>query len=286
MNSKPTRLQINMEKVYEVVLQSKRHIHIVIVGAGGTGSYAVEQAISVASHMRTTTTRVTVQIMDRDIVKPHNVGRSNFIIGDSGKFKVMALRDRLASEGELLVTPQFLTGHTYRCVGWPGPVEGYYGTRTIVVGCVDNPFGRNAIANYCAHVRNRGQEVWWVDSGNDQWSGQVALGNTFRKWKYTEKMKMVDALPFPSVQLPQLLEVGDGDEDPAEQDEGCEVNMVSGAQSLFVNRMAAVTIGQVLYDLIVSRRINYHRIDFNTRPVTAVTRRNTKSILDKVSHNR
>ena len=265
--------KLAIEKRYNVIFPTVDHVHIAIVGAGGTGSYALEQAMSVAAHMRNSTTRVTVQIVDKDIVKPHNIGRSNFVWGDKGKYKVFALQERYATYGELLATPRFLArNNIHSLLKWPSDTR--QGLK-IVVGCVDNAYARNYID---LSVRND-RSAWWIDAGNAEWSGQVLVGNAGDEADIVEAMKIISDLPLPSVQIPALLDEQAHEIDPSIQDEGCEINMANGAQSLFVNRQAAVIVGQVLYDMIVTRKLNYHRVDYSVRPYGATTRFNTKSNL-------
>ena len=64
---------------------------ITVVGCGGTGGFVAEGLCRLFQGRE-----ATIVLVDHDRVEPHNLLRQNFYAEDVGKFKSLALADRLA----------------------------------------------------------------------------------------------------------------------------------------------------------------------------------------------
>jgi hypothetical protein len=151
--------------------------------------------------------RVTIPliIVDYDRVEEHNLYRQNFYAEDLGKFKSQVLAERYSRRYK-------------RPIGYSvQPFEhdmrekddGSFSTPLIqnclIIGCVDGYEGRRSIAE----VDARYPDIWWIDAGNGDNSGQVLIGNTYDlnnlKRGFLPDDNIVTKLPAPSLQMPALL---------------------------------------------------------------------------------
>ena len=152
-----------------------RPVKILLLGAGGTGGYVAPHLYRL---MHTLNRPVRINIVDGDLVEAQNLVRQNFCAADLGenKAKVLATRYSEAFGMETLYHPAFLEKDEdlYRMVQ-PGDIW-LDGKRvpelSILIGCVDN----NKSRQMCHRVFGRSSHLVYIDSGNDEFSGQVVCG--------------------------------------------------------------------------------------------------------------
>jgi hypothetical protein len=154
----------------------------VVVGCGGTGGYVAEALVRLLPQ------NVQIILVDFDRVEERNLIRQNFFREDVGKYKSVALAERL--------TQQFDRPVSYSTL----PVQELTIPKmAIVVGCVDNGIARATIAG-----RIPRQYSWWVDAGNGENFGQVLIGNS-KIAEFHQDREVVSSLPLPSIQRPEIL---------------------------------------------------------------------------------
>ena len=207
---------------------------IVVVGVGGTGS-AVASGLCRLLIGRDT----EIVLIDPDRVEEHNLLRQDFLPGDVGRFKSQVLAERLARQ----------YGRGIRYSVWPydhemvGEVSmGGMGhtplINGLIIGCVDGPIGRAAIAKGFKDGRYTN---WWLDSGNGRNSGQVLIGNCVPLVPlfpmFDEGAQEVMSLPIPSVQLPSLLAPV-----PAGPQRDCAEEVIENDQSATINQAMATLV--------------------------------------------
>jgi len=207
------------------------HRGIVVVGCGGTGGYVAEGLCRLLIN----DPERDIILVDHDRVEPHNLLRQNFYEGDVGKYKSVALAERLARRygrevgysvlpfsKEIMKASEL--GHNFHVSL----------TSDLVIGCVDNASARKAIA---VAMKEGYATGWWLDSGNGQHSGQVIIGNAegaYLKGAFHGN-GTVWRLPLPTVQQPSLLI-------PAPEKEkqpDCAEAVAADEQSPVINRMMA-----------------------------------------------
>jgi hypothetical protein len=109
----------------------------------------------------------------------------------------------------------------------------------LLVGCVDNPAARRELARTLEPSGYGPSSIWWLDLGNGSASGQVYLGNALRpdglRHAFDPVTRTCRALPAPSVQAPELLEVPTA---PL-PDLDCAAAQMAGDLEPFVNRAIA-----------------------------------------------
>lgn len=198
-------LDFSYANACKLLLPTFRQVHLIQVGAGGTGSWLFPHVVRIARllmekfHIPT-----KVLLIDGDRVEAKNVFRQNFCDAEVGRNKAqtLALRYGAAWGVEVMAIPRFLdeTFQLPNLEGWQGGLE-------VWIGCVDNHLARRAIvgmvrpADYSGSARS-----WWLDCGNGLSSGQVLLGCQPVSGNPFVLPGFCGALPLPTVLHPELLE--------------------------------------------------------------------------------
>jgi hypothetical protein len=155
---------------------------IMLVGCGGTGGY-------VAGHLARLATihQMALIFVDGDTVEQKNLQRQHFINADIGKNKAVALAERYNGAFGLNITayPEFIedSNKIQRLI--------YNSSRenlnrspmpAILIGCVDSDAARVKFHEwFCGKYYQNFGNIW-IDSGNEETSGQVSLG--FRRERF------------------------------------------------------------------------------------------------------
>lgn len=239
-----------------------RRVRLVLVGAGGTGSWVAPQMARLARAVTDTGRQAELVIIDHDRVETKNVGRSNFAYCEVGRYKAETLAARLAAAWGVRVgfavekfEPQLLEERE-TAASTP--------TTHVVVGCVDNGTARRRLAEVldpektpiARHWSGAGRvpSVYYLDCGNfARDGGQVLLSTT----NHAEMMRgslahapFAVELPAPGWQHPELLE--DRPEELAGHKLSCAELMQMNAQSLTINSFVASVAGDYLMRLLLT----------------------------------
>lgn len=265
-------LKIDTEKRYRVMIPDFNMLQIVVVGIGGTGSAVAIDLARLAYHCEQNGLPVMMQLIDGDKVEPKNVGRQQFSEFEVGENKAtsMARRLNLWLGLDVMGTPKMLTKKTSLIFN-----DGDLKPLRIIVGAVDNHQARQAIAGFL-----QGTGAWWVDTGNGEFKGQVLVGNHLR-WgtvEVTEELGLVNGLPSPAQQMPELLEA---EVAPVLQFEDCALRILRDEQSININRLMATYAAQVVYDLVIRRELDYMAIHASFRPPSAMAVPVTRRTLER-----
>ncbi len=159
-------------------------------------------------------------MVDFDRVEEKNLKRQNFYPEDIGKYKSIALAERLSEKFDRPVSYCTLSIEYVRI-----------SKNALVVSCVDNGIARAAIEKG-ADYKYR----WWIDAGNGDNYGQVLIGNS-KVAIFNKKTGIISQLPFPSLQRPEILQQAPPQPDCAEVDtQGPTINQTMAALTLEVIR--------------------------------------------------
>lgn len=145
----------------------------VIVGAGGTGSYFIEEVVQ---YYNTTGKEHVVHIVDGDRVEERNLLRQGFLRGDIDEYKAGCLvkRYRKIAGGNVTLHAhnQFVNG-LWGLLGILGE-DGERCKTITLVSCVDNNMARLRlmVGAYILQDKYK-KEVRFIDSGNSEWTGQT-----------------------------------------------------------------------------------------------------------------
>ena len=240
-------------------------VKIVMLGAGGTGSY-------VAMHMywlaHCLDRHVRIIIADGDSVEEKNLVRQHFAISDLGLNKAKVLVERYAAAFKMkaeyipdfiedkerllkLLKPAFLPGE--KNVIMPSKEN------VILLGCVDN----NKTRRLCNEVFYECADLVYIDSGNGEHSGQVVCG-VRRNGKTVSK-------PVGYV-YPDILE--DTDKFPTEL--SCAEASISAPQTIAANMTAATIVVDLLHNILVLGDNKVKAVSFSTKTVNVLSSSETR----------
>ncbi|MCB0196105.1 MAG: ThiF family adenylyltransferase, partial [Anaerolineae bacterium] len=170
-------------KPYRVNTGHPQHISIVLVGCGGTGSFAAHILAQLAAWAKASGLDLRLILVDYDTVEEKNLVRQNFCPAEIGYPKAFTLAWRYSAAFGIKITPvvgkfsaQVLQEHL------PNR-HTEHGSLLIIVGAVDNAAARRDIVTAIEQRQGLAallrEDIWWIDSGNERVAGQVLAGNVF-----------------------------------------------------------------------------------------------------------
>jgi len=238
-------------------------LRFIVVGAGGTGSFAVPAIARLTHELKHQHNKhVELLIIDPDVVENGNIPRSNFCFAEVGRYKAQTLAERVAAAWGIETS--------FSCERFDPEKHlksstSEYRSLTFIVGCVDNYMARREIHRALDEFRNYGDQsrIWWIDGGNGKSSGQVLLGSTTKCLKpdqYFTGTSICRALPAPSLQHPDLLEP---ERIQVKSDVSCPDRIRLGVQGLNVNQRVAIEMAEMLSSLLLTRTLKRFAVYFD-----------------------
>ncbi len=241
---------MRIEHILPSDLLGRRPLHILVVGAGGTGSAIVmglpylHQAMRVWGHSH----GLDVSMMDADVVSETNCVRQPYAASDIGQNKATVLINRI---------------NLFWGTGWSAipmhfhcdSLEGYHRTPDIVIGCVDSRAARKVMEQ--SLTRARSGTSYWLDLGNNAASGQFVLGQPLngRNRRKIERLRTVTEL-YPEVADDTMGE----DSLPS-----CSAVEALDRQEPFINQTLASSALAMLAQLFHYGKLTHHGAFFNAR---------------------
>lgn len=229
-------------------------VKIIVLGAGGTGGYVIPHLYRLAFGRNG---NVRIIICDGDVVEEKNLVRQNFVEQDIGhnKAKVLAERYSAAFGIECEYRPSFIeTERELLELTKPDfvkrPFEIPDTQRVILLGCVDN----NKSRQLCHKVFKEHNNLIYIDSGNDEFTGQVVCGV---KQKGRTTFKPVCSLH------PEMLK----EEDKFPSELSCAERTVSAPQSVTANLFASMAMVAFLYDLLICGELKTRYVTFSSKHI-------------------
>lgn len=248
---------------------------IMLIGAGGTGSYIAANVARLLWHLRETeTARIPdFYIVDHDVVERKNVGRQNFEFGVIGtnKAQVLAQRYNRAYGLEIRALAQPI-----QTLNDGAPSQRQYNRQarhTLMIGAVDNHMARQAIRRYRPGI--------WIDCGNSFDSGQVVVGTTHdankiqsmaevARYKRAEQVAegdlspvKLDELPDVSLIHPDILQPPTDEDEQAIDEMSCADIIAADSQSLYINQTIACLASEYIRTFVNRNPITSYRTYFN-----------------------
>jgi len=206
-----TKTPLNLDFEYAnstpLLLKDYSHLHLWLVGCGGTGSYVAESLARLAYVFKQVGKNVNITFVDPDIVEGKNLGRQRFCQSELGlnKATTLALRYNLTWGLEISAIPDYFD---------PKLVKSYWNDLVIIIGCVDNSAARRSLGKTLENNRHAEiPRIWYLDAGNNFDSGQILLGSHNSLEELTphldkfKKTGIMGALPSPVLQCPNLIEL-------------------------------------------------------------------------------
>lgn len=251
-----------------VTVPDFKQLNIILAGAGGTGAYLAQHLGRMMRVMYESEKGIHMTIADPDIVKSENIGRQLFCPAEEGRPKAEALAVRYGHAWGLNVSSYVGEYHEGLLLG---------AEMTLLVGCVDNPAGRRALAetlknNPLEPGPDNPPRIWYLDCGNFRNTGRVLLGSAYEydqvKGAFADKDHCY-ALPGPILQSPGLLKLEP--EDTPNNNLTCAQAAAANLQSLNINSRIASEAADFITQLLVTRTLKQFAWDVNlstrtTRP--------------------
>ena len=222
---------------------------VILVGAGGTGSYLADNIVSIVAKSNRYQPRI--HLVDADVVEPKNLLRQDFFPGDEGQPKSFVLAKRLADRYRIPVRGYNQWADSFlRSFSVLSSIETIALIPVVlVISAVDNVTARKEIASFLGLCQFF---AIWLDVGNGVNTGQLYV-STF--WK-----RFSDLHPFPRIKDP--ISLNPNWEDPLVEDNGCEDLALIEEQTMQANRTAANIAANTTSLLYAGRPIFYHKIEF------------------------
>src|SRR5205823_1522641 len=107
--SRMTTLDLSYMQARPVCPYQAKQIHLIVVGLGGNGSFLVRHIACLATALQAQGRRVTVTLIDPDMVEEVNIPRQNFCRAEIGRYKAAALAERYSDVFglEIGIIPEF-----------------------------------------------------------------------------------------------------------------------------------------------------------------------------------
>ena len=232
------------------VPNKEKQYGIIIIGAGGTGSW-------LSSYLAKAQDRVhSITLVDGDAVEPKNLTRQNFMRNDIGKnkasvvaraasrmidtdiiFKYSTVEEFITSTEDLDKIVKEISSHAI----------------PLIVGAVDNNGSRKIIHDYVESYKG---EIIWIDAGNNERFGQVILLPKNADGDVIEGFSS----PF---DLHEEFQVIDGDERRPDQI-SCAEQSESAPQAMAANVLSATTLFMVINKIITGEAVITNELLFDS----------------------
>lgn len=225
-------------------------LHILVVGAGGSGSAIVmglpylDQAMRVWGDTR----GLDVTLMDADVVSETNCVRQPFSASDIGQNKATVLINRI----------NLFWGTRWSAIPNHFHARSFERSRHnfhMVIGCVDTRAARKAIE--AAFTRGLNYTCYWLDLGNNAASGQYVLGQPLN----AHNPRKADRLRTVSELYPEIVDAEAG-EDPLPS---CSAVEALERQEPFINQTLASSALAMLAQLFRYGKLTHHGAFFNAK---------------------
>lgn len=255
---------------YRLDIGHPERVVILLVGCGGTGSFAAHSLAQLAVWAKGAGLDLRLYFVDPDVIEEKNLVRQNFCPAEIGQPKALSLAWRYTAAFGLNIIP-VLKPFSADLLTRLQPQSSPQGTLTLLVGAVDNVAARRdmaqAITTRLAEVQGTPDKLFWLDAGNEQWHGQVLLGNSLEPEPRLSPLGYCLSLPLPHLQEPSLLQ--DRLRPPTENLSCAELTAL-GEQSAMINRAMATWLGVYSYRLLQSRDLDLRATFLNLK--TGMTR--------------
>lgn len=229
-----------------------RQINVVLVGCGGSGSEMLDELYRIHSLLVALEgPGIHVTAFDPDNVSQANIGRQRFWPCDVGFPKAEVLINRVNSFG----------GVDWSYVNDAFDIDNNRCRFDILITCVDTPSVRAKIGAATSrdsdHDIGHGQDVFWLDCGNDSTSGNVIFGHLGEAIGQERVPNVFDLYPI-------LAEMEDGEEP------SCSTAAALAKQDYGINRSVAREAANLLWQFLRYGALDHHGSYINIKQGTVV----------------
>lgn len=242
--------------IYSKGLSDLVRFDFYVVGVGGTGGYFVNLF---ARELAARDFEHTLCLIDDDRIESKNIERQPFFSSEVGQYKSVNLSRKVNS-----VYPKGKTRAFAEYIEEPGRLLELFRKSDgipVLIGCVDNNHARVVFKQ----VFDATDTIFYLDSGNGEWSGNVVMG---------AKLKGDILFPQVSTLFPEML---DTSESIRASQEKCTTRIASGVQRAGTNQFAAVILSNMASSILDGEPVS-GPIFFNSSTLTC------GDFLEKKSH--
>jgi len=256
---------------------------ILVVGCGGTGAYVVGHLARLVAVLNQAPSApyqgFHIVLADGDKVERKNLERQHFIQNDLDLNKAEVLATRYS--GAFGIEIRAITSY----------IEDIYIIESVapqlVIGCVDNNASRRVIHEWMLYNREYCPDRFWIDSGNEENSGQVVCG--FGP-NYSQGSQSDDedsgykfSLPMVTEVYPNLMKAGEDEKFASQM--SCAELAQAAPQNMMTNITAATIILNFAQKILRGKALRTHGAIFSVDN-SFRTLLNTPENLDKVNSKR
>ena len=267
---------------------------VFVIGCGGTGAYTISYLARYISALPKR--NIKLILADGDKVEEKNLKRQHFISSDIGRNKAEVLAERYSGAFgiEIIVMPEDIENvKKFDVLNKMGLAS------QLVIGCVDNNASRKIIYDWFINADNKYIDKFWIDSGNEEISGQVICGYTPNQGSYYDLVKVggkakgyyagkpaVDnvglfSLPCAMEVYPELMKL----EDKFNSKLSCAERAISAPQNIQTNITASTIIMNFAQKVINGDPLKSFGVEFSINNAFT-TKHNTLENLSVVNKDR
>lgn len=272
--------------------------NIVVVGCGGNGGHLVPHLcryIYVTNQARKEDDKIELFLVDGDVVEQKNLERQHFVAQDIAKNKASVLAERYASAFGIKINVITKYLESFEDFEFFSSSRKRIDRSDLIIGCVDNVKSRQLINKWFLNSPHDNGFHWrgkfWIDSGNEENSGQIICAyappsrGSFeaKKVDIHNNSIMSGEFSLPSVIeiYPELLK----EESKFNSELSCAERAETAPQSMQTNVTAATLIMNYAQKVINGAPLKSHGIEFSINNVFS-TKLNITKNLEKVNENR
>lgn len=223
---------------------SNNQFVILVIGAGGTGGNVVTNLCRLVEPLKDI--KVKIIVADGDLIEKKNRKRQPYALHEEGENKAAILVNKCSSAFDVDISayPHYiedtktikeLTHKSY--------------TTPIIIGCVDNNKTRQLLHDYF----ESSDSLFYIDSGNEEWDGQVICGIRIDGKTIAEPIAGV------------YSDILQDDSSIFKSEESCELVRVERPQQFITNLQAAVIVLSFISDIIITQDLTSHQTTFNIK---------------------
>ena len=245
----------------KLIIPKKKYARILVVGVGGTGGHLVPNLFRLAYSLANKKEQqriINIILADGDRVEKKNLFRQNFIEKDldQNKAEILSKRYGAAYGVETSYIPDYIENEDIILEILKQTKEEKF--LPILISCVDN----NSSRQMFHRVFQKLDEIFYIDSGNGEFTGQVVCG-------YKRKGEVV--LPPVGELYPDMLEVN-AEEDKFRSEQSCGAVIVSSPQNMMANVMAATVIMGFVNDIVAVGTLEVGAVTFSAYSINCRSR--------------
>lgn len=223
---------------------SNNEFIILVIGAGGTGGNVVTNLCRLVEPLKDI--KVKIIVADGDLIEKKNRKRQPYAHHEEGlnKANVLVQKCSNAFDVDISAYPYYIEDIStleeliHRKFNTP-----------IIIGCVDNNKTRQLLHEYFEKADN----LFYIDSGNEEWDGQVVCGIKIDGKTFAE--------PVGSI-YPDILS---DNSSIFKSEESCEEIRVEKPQQFVTNLQAAVIVLSFISDIVITQDLCSHHTTFNIK---------------------